>query len=68
MGINKEKVDQLKKLTQKERTAIQDEDGFIPPEKLMAIISKDGKAKAYPYSGKLLKKELKELNNGLGKN
>ena len=68
MGIDKEKIEQLKKLTLKERTAIQDEDGFIQPEKLMAIVSKDGKAKAYPYSGKLQKKELKELKNGLGSN
>ncbi len=67
MGMDEEKVNQLKKLTQKERSALKDEDGFISPEKLLSVISKDGKAKTVPTGGKLSKKELEEVKDAISK-
>lgn len=63
MGFSPEKVKQIKTMTVKERQTLQDEDGFIAPNKLVSVLTNNGKATAYPYSGKLNQTELKEIEN-----
>ena len=63
MGFNPEKIKQIKSMSSQERNSLQQEDGYIAPDKLISILATKGKSSAYPFSGKLNKTELKEIEN-----